>query len=105
MDIEFRPPAEGARFADYERQTSTLLREAIDTVVRQTVDSLVKVGRVDSLLRRYARPHIPSDIDRGLLIDVCQVMGEPDMDIASWEREHMRAVFWDELERYAPAED
>lgn len=105
MDIGFRPPAEGTSFADYERQTSEILRESIRTVVKQTVDSLVKVGRVESLLRRYARPHIPSDIDRGLLIDVCQVMGEPDMDIASWEREHMRAVFWDELERYAPAED
>ncbi|MCB4208491.1 NYN domain-containing protein [Arthrobacter sp. UM1] len=96
--LAFRPPVPGARYDDYERQTSETLHAAIEQVVKQTVGTLVRVGRVDSLMRRYVRPNIPSDIDRALLIDICLAMGEPEMDIAPWDREQMRAVFWDEIE-------
>ena len=96
--LAFRPPVPGARYDDYERQTSETLHAAIEQVVKRTVGTLVRVGRVDSLMRRYVRPNIPSDIDRALLIDICLAMGEPEMDIAPWDREQMRAVFWDEIE-------
>lgn len=102
--LAFRPPVPGARYDDYERQTSETLHAAIEQVVKRTVSTLVRVGRVDSLMRRYVRPNIPSDIDRALLIDICLAMGEPEMDIAPWDREQMRAVFWDEIESVSSAD-
>ncbi len=99
QEITYRPPAPGAELEAIEREATEALHAAMKSVVRQTVISLVTVGRVESLIKRYQRPNIPSDIDRGLLLDVCLAMGEPDMDIASKDRAVMRGMFWDEIDR------
>ncbi|MDR6892264.1 NYN domain-containing protein [Falsarthrobacter nasiphocae] len=98
QEIVYRSPSPGARLEDIEKQEAATMYEAIEQVVRQTVASLVAVGRVESVLRKWTRPSIPSDIDRALLIDVCLALGDPDMDIPSWHRQEMRNVFWDEIE-------
>jgi hypothetical protein len=73
--------------------------ELIDQVVRQVVDSWCQTATPQSLVTlRAAKPFIPSDIDRTLLIDLASHI-DASVDLDDTSRYALRDRFWDHIDR------
>jgi uncharacterized LabA/DUF88 family protein len=73
--------------------------DLIDQVVRQVVDSWCQTATPQSLVAlRAAKPFIPSDIDRTLLIDLASHI-DASVDLDDTSRYALRDRFWDHIDR------